>query len=205
MDVIDVAKAVLFDLGGVLITDIFPLMESYISGLAGVPYPKVREVRKRYWLDYELGRMDGVKFFTLQLDDLGVDLSPEELLVRSSSFIKVKQETLDVVRRLRASAKYSLGVISNNSDEWAAYSEDDLGLGKYFDAWVISSHHHIKKPDREIYALAAERLGLKTRDCLFIDNMQRNVDGAVAAGMQALRFTDAKQLEKDLKKRGIGF
>ncbi len=198
-------KAIFFDLGGVLTRDLFPLMESYLSGLTGVPYPKVREIRKQYWLDYELGRMDGVKFFSLQIKDMGVNLNAEEVLTKSLELLSVKQETLSIVKRLKDTGKYDLGVLSNNTDEWSEYTENDLGLGQYFDAWIISSHHHIKKPDKEIYDLAAEKLGLKTSDCLFIDNTQRNVDGAIAAGMQSIRFTDAEKLEKDLKELGIEF
>lgn len=202
---VEMIKAIFFDLGGVLTTDLFPLLDSYLSGITGLPYPKVREIRKQYWLDYELGRMDGLKFFSLQIKDMGADLYAEEVMAKSLELLTVKQETLSIVKRLKDTGKYDLGVLSNNSDEWAEYTDKDLGLGQYFDVWIISSHHHVKKPDKEIFLLAAEKLGLRTEDCLFIDNTQRNVDGAIAAGMRAIRFTDTEQLEKDLKRLGIDF
>ncbi len=198
-------RAILFDLGGVLVTEPFPVMESLLSGLSGRPYPQVREARKLFWTDYELGRMGGREFMERWIGELDMDVSAEELFSKTFGFIKVKEDVLDVVKRIRSSGDYLLGVISNNTDEWAEHCGDALGLGDLFDAWIISSHHHIKKPDREIYGLAAERLGLTTGDCLFIDNRERNVQGAEAAGMKGLHFRDAEQLEADLNRLGIRF
>ncbi|MBW2971667.1 HAD family phosphatase [Candidatus Woesearchaeota archaeon] len=194
-----------FDLGGVVVTDLFPLMDSYLSGISGVQFQKVKVIRNQYWPDYELGRMTGIEFFRRQLADLGSGLGPEEVMAKSLEVVKVKEDVLSIVKRLRASGNYGMGVISNNSDEWAEHLEKTLGLGQYFDAWIISSHHHIKKPDKEIYLLAAEKLGLNAGDCIFIDNKLRNVQGAEAAGMTAIHFKDAEQLEAELKRLGLDF
>ena len=45
------------------------------------------------------------------------------------------------------------------------------------------------KPDPGIYRYLLERYGLKAEECLFVDDVQANVNGAVAVGMQAFRFT----------------
>lgn len=198
-------KAIFFDLGGVLVTDIFPLMENYISGLSGKHFSKVKEIRKQYWPDYELGRMDGVGFFQRQIDDLGIDLDPEAVMAKSFDLIKVRPEVLEIVKALRATGKYDLGVLSNNTDEWSDYAQDDMGLGEYFDVWVSSSSVHVKKPDKEIFDIASGRLGLKNSECLFIDNMILNTDGAVAAGMRAIHYTCPEKLVKDLRKMGVEF
>jgi len=196
-------KAIFFDLGGVLVNDLFPLMESYLSGISGKPYPLVREVRKQYWLDYELGRMDGVKFFQLQIDDLGVDLNAEEVLAKSIEVLKTRPEVVEIVRMIRATGKYTLGVLSNNTDEWFEHTKNELGLGDLFDVWVCSSHHHVKKPDAEIYRIAAEQAGLPTQNCLFIDNRQHNIDGAKAAGMKGIVYTCPEKLRSELKRLGV--
>lgn len=198
-------KAIFFDLGGVVVTDLFPLMESYLSGLSGKPFSQVKEIRKQYWQDYELGRMDGIEFFQRQIDDLGIDLDPEAVMAKSFELIKVRPEVLEIIKALRASGKYDLGVLSNNTDEWSDYVENDLGLGEYFDAWISSSHVHVKKPDKEIFDIAASRLGLKNSECLFIDNMERNTDAAEAAGMRGLHYTCPEKLVEGLKQIGIEF
>ncbi|MCG3750884.1 MULTISPECIES: HAD-IA family hydrolase [unclassified Amycolatopsis] len=56
-------------------------------------------------------------------------------------------------------------------------------LAQYFDALVFSGEVGVAKPNREIYLVAAERIGLAAPRCVFVDDAERNVRGAVAAGM----------------------
>jgi 2-haloacid dehalogenase len=59
------------------------------------------------------------------------------------------------------------------------------------------------KPDRGIYDLHAESFGLDPAATIFIDDSQKNVEGAKAAGWQAVLFQNAKALEEDLERFGI--
>ncbi|MEO5760144.1 MAG: HAD family phosphatase [Mesorhizobium sp.] len=59
------------------------------------------------------------------------------------------------------------------------------------------------KPDRGIYEHHVAAFGLEPSATLFIDDSQKNVDGAKAAGWHALLFTDAKTLQADLERLGI--
>ncbi|TIP34807.1 MAG: HAD family phosphatase, partial [Mesorhizobium sp.] len=45
--------------------------------------------------------------------------------------------------------------------------------------------------------------GLDPSASLFIDDSQKNVEGAKAAGWQAVLFTDAPTLKADLERLGI--
>ncbi len=53
--------------------------------------------------------------------------------------------------------------------------------------------------------LRSPRQGIRPRAAatIFIDDSQKNVDGAKAAGWQAVLFTDAPTLRRDLAARGI--
>lgn len=59
-----------------------------------------------------------------------------------------------------------------------------------FDAWVISAEVGMRKPEERIFLLAAERLGLPPDQCVFIDDIQANVDAANALGMAAVLHRD---------------
>ena len=59
------------------------------------------------------------------------------------------------------------------------------------------------KPDRDIYDHHVAAFGLEPSATLFIDDSQKNVDGAKAAGWQAVLFTDARTLQADLERLGI--
>ena len=71
------------------------------------------------------------------------------------------------------------------------------------DCWVISSEEHLIKPDVAIYHRLCEKFNLLPEECLFTDDKQVNIDGAVRAGMQAVLFTDASTYAEYLKQNGI--
>lgn len=68
---------------------------------------------------------------------------------------------------------------------------------------TVSGEIGLIKPDRAIYDRHISTFGLDPAATLFIDDAQKNVDGAIAAGWQAVRFMDAVRLKRDLAERGI--
>lgn len=72
-----------------------------------------------------------------------------------------------------------------------------------FHGAMVSAHEKICKPDRRIYERLCERFDLLPRECLFVDDLDENVDGAIKAGMEAHLFDgDYKKVEDKL--RGLG-
>jgi 2-haloacid dehalogenase len=68
---------------------------------------------------------------------------------------------------------------------------------------TVSGQIGMIKPDRGIYDHHVKTFDLDPAASLFIDDSQKNVDGAKAAGWQAVLFTNAKTLEEDLERFGI--
>jgi 2-haloacid dehalogenase len=68
---------------------------------------------------------------------------------------------------------------------------------------TVSGDIGIIKPDRAIYEHHARTFGLEPSATLFIDDSPKNVDGAIQAGWQAILFTDADRLRRDLLAKGI--
>ena len=107
----------------------------------------------------------------------------------------------DLLTRLKA-AGYRLYGLTNWSD--AIYDV----IGKFdilqmMDERLISSEELLIKPDVAIYDRLCEKFGLVKEECLFTDDKQANIDGAKAAGMSAVLFSDACQFEEELKKYGV--
>ncbi|MBZ9768390.1 MULTISPECIES: HAD family hydrolase [unclassified Mesorhizobium] len=68
---------------------------------------------------------------------------------------------------------------------------------------TVSGDIGLIKPDRAIYDHHVASFGLDPAASLFIDDSQKNVDGAKAAGWQAVLFTDAETLKADLEHFGV--
>jgi putative hydrolase of the HAD superfamily len=59
----------------------------------------------------------------------------------------------------------------------------------------------MRKPERRIYELTLKRLGdgLRGEECLFVDDLEVNCEGARALGMTAVRFEDTGQAIAELE------
>lgn len=105
-------------------------------------------------------------------------------------------EDLDVlpmlaIARLARDAGIATAVVSN------ADALPDPRLPELVDTVVLSGAVHVGKPDAGIYLLTARRLGLRPQQCVFVDDLRRNVLGAVATGMVGVhhRSVDATRAE----------
>lgn len=62
--------------------------------------------------------------------------------------------------------------------------------GDLFDAVVLSGEVGVAKPDRRIFELAAERLGLQPGECVFVDDLAAYVRAAARTGMVGVHHRD---------------
>ena len=72
----------------------------------------------------------------------------------------------------------------------------DYAFLQAFGDIVVSGEVGLRKPDAAIYRLALARFGLEPADVLFIDDHAGNVDAAAALGMTAHHFQDAQTLRR---------
>lgn len=72
-----------------------------------------------------------------------------------------------------------------------------------FDDIVVSGLEGVAKPDRAIFEVLGRRLNQSIEGVFFVDDADRNVAAARAAGMDAVLFTDAASLAEDLRRRGL--
>lgn len=107
----------------------------------------------------------------------------------------------DLLTRLKTKGYRFYGLTN-----WSEAVYDVIGkfdILRMMDDRLISSEEIMIKPDVAIYDRLCEKFGLVKEECLFTDDKQINIDGARAAGMNAVLFTDAHQFEEDLKRYGV--
>ncbi|WP_410790713.1 HAD family hydrolase [Kribbella sp. C-35] len=84
------------------------------------------------------------------------------------------------------------------SNSWGNTYPRDTWDGM-FDDIVISGEVGLRKPEPEIFQLAAQRLGLEPAECVFVDDLQLNVDGAREVGMTAILHTEYDETRRALE------
>jgi epoxide hydrolase-like predicted phosphatase len=139
-------------------------------------------------------------------------LSSDEYLTRVGALLGRPADEIDAItsaRRVRNERmirlarslhpEYKVALLSNVGRGVISETFTSNELRELFDAVVLSSEVGIVKPHADIYELVATRLGLSCEECIMIDDIPVNIEGAKAVGMQGIVCTDTEQLERDLK------
>jgi putative hydrolase of the HAD superfamily len=114
-------------------------------------------------------------------------------------------ETLELIRTLRATNRYLLATINNESRELNEYRIERFELRTLFSAFFSSCYLGLLKPQPEHYRRALQITQRTPAECLYIDDRPLNVEVARILGMQPVRFSDAAQLEVELRAAGVSF
>lgn len=107
----------------------------------------------------------------------------------------------ELLTRLKANGYRLYGLTNWSSTVYPVIEK--YSILRMMDDRLISSEEHLVKPDVAIYNRLCEKFGLVKEECLFTDDKPINIEGAKAAGMPAVLFTDARQYEADLTGWGV--
>lgn len=118
---------------------------------------------------------------------LGV--APDGLPERMIADLQLEPQVVAEIENLRHRG-VKVAVLSNS---WGTEPFDPyapFGLAERFDVVVISDHVRLRKPEPEIFTLAADRLGLPPSVCVFVDDVARYLAPARQLGMGTVHATD---------------
>ena len=68
---------------------------------------------------------------------------------------------------------------------------------------VFSFEVGYRKPEKEIFMIALEKLKLKPEECIFIDDREKFLQTPRELGFKVILFKNYTQFVKDLKERGV--
>jgi len=193
-------RALLFDLGGVLIDIDF---ERVFEAWARHSVLGLQEIRQRFMADtayerHERGEMDGASYLS-HLRGL-LEIHAPERAVRdgwNSVFVGEISDTVALVRTARQGLPCFAFTNTNriHQQAWSAAYPDVVTL---FDEIFVSSELGLRKPERRSFAAVAQRIGLEPAEILFFDDMRQNVEGARSLGMRAVQVTQPEDVRRAL-------
>ena len=100
-------------------------------------------------------------------------------------------------------AGYRLFAITDNVHEIVAQLKRDYDFFDLFEVAAVSAELGFLKPDPRIYRWLLETGGIEAGESVFLDDVERNVEGAKAVGMGACVFTTAAKAREDLRALGV--
>jgi len=203
-------RAVISDFGGVLTT---PLLRSFAAfqNETGIPPEALGTAMQRIaeadgehpLFELERGRVSEVDFLARLRGELAIELGHEPELHRFREVyfeaLDPNQPMIELMRSLRDQG-LRMALLTNNVREWEPLWRSMLPVDEIFELVVDSAFVGMRKPEPEIYELTLERLrarddldDLAAADCLFVDDVEVNVEAAAALGMKAIRFRSNEQ------------
>ncbi|HST83649.1 MAG TPA: HAD family hydrolase [Kineosporiaceae bacterium] len=85
--------------------------------------------------------------------------------------------------------RFPLALVTDAQSAYARGELHKVGLLDYFDPIVVSGDHGYRKPDKRLFQLALDELGMPAENTLYIGNdMHRDIYGAQSAGMPTVMF-----------------
>ena len=200
-------KALIFDMGGVLVDlDIEDCKRAFKEDLG---YYRIDEIidpchQKGIYGDLEEGLISPEEFRNAVLDESRQGALPEDVdKAMWHILVGIEPYKADLLKRL--SESYELYMPSNNNGICLPRSREifaDAGvpLDDIFRKCYFSFEMKALKPSEAFYKAVMEDIGLAKEDMLFIDDSQKNVDGALAAGLPAVFYRPGSDLGELLDK-----
>lgn len=108
------------------------------------------------------------------------------------------QGTVDILTSL-VDQSVPIHAITNFSAEKFPSEVERWPFLAQFGVTVVSGEERLIKPNPAIYHALLERAGLAAERAVFIDDSQKNIDGARAIGMHAIHFTSPSDLREALR------
>ena len=194
-------RAIVFDLGGVLIDLSFEnCVRAFVDNLG---FDRIYELldlshQKGIYGDMEAGLVTADEFRAEVLRGSRPGAVPADV-DRCMAALLTGMDPKKVQLLERLAEKYALYGLTNNNEisverMHQIYEENGLDWQRVFRKEFISCRMKLMKPSREIFDAAAAEIGFPPEEILFVDDSQKNVDGARAAGWQAALYVQGTDL-----------
>lgn len=201
-------EMVISDFGGVLTTPLFEAFAS-VQDRVGIPPKSIGEAMKSLMeqgqpnplFELECGRITELEFQRQLAESLEPILGHKPEL---ESFGMLLFEALDpnpgmidLIREVRRDGTRT-ALLTNNVKEWESTWRSMMPIGELFETVVDSAFANCRKPDPRIYQLTLERVQLEPGQCIFIDDMEINVEAARELGFHGVHFRETAQTRADV-------
>jgi putative hydrolase of the HAD superfamily len=199
-------QAVIFDYGEVLSGPPDPEAHRELLAISGV---REGPFEKAYWahrLDYDADILNGQTYWQTVARDTGTNFTAQQIdqLLEKDARMwgNLNPAMIAWIPRIKA-AGFRLGILSNMGLGVLEYLRPRFSWLEQFDQLTWSCDLGVVKPDPAIYLHTIKKLNVKPEQALFIDNLQKNIVGAEAVGLNAALFENVEQLQSDLARRGF--
>jgi putative hydrolase of the HAD superfamily len=197
-------KNIVFDVGNVLVrwdphTIINQSFPNHVS-----PQSLMQAIFKHQtWYDLNLGLITEVEAIAQYHERLQIDKPSLELLIQiaKASLLPIEESILLLERLSRL--EFKLYALTDNTKEIMIYLKEKYQFWQYFQGVVVSAEIGYLKPAQEIYQHLLTTYQLEPFETVFIDDLEKNIQGAKQCGIHGVVFQNTAQCIESLKALGV--
>jgi len=181
-------KAVVFDVGGVLIENPWNHMMGHFASVLQIEKEKLEMTLLEKFDEFERNHISEEVMWNhiMTRHNLGPKNVKGLWLKGLKKVFQEKQEMMRVVKQLKQK-QYKVAILSNTEHPIAPFLEERYK--QHFHSIILSPRVGLTKPQKEIYEYTLVQLGHHAHETLFIDDKKENIEGAKIAGMHAIHYT----------------
>jgi putative hydrolase of the HAD superfamily len=150
---------------------------------------------------FDTGKIEPEDFYREVVQNLEANVGKTSFFRMYSDVFSINPPILDLLRRLKTNNKLIL--LSNTDVERFGFIQKKFPEIFLFDEYVLSYEVGYMKPHPEIYMRALNIAGIRAEECVFLDDLQENIDGAEGVGMKAILYGPRTDLEAKLKQLNV--
>jgi FMN phosphatase YigB (HAD superfamily) len=192
-------RAVIFDMGRVLVNiDSTLLVKKLFKGLEAGNLQELasKTMRDPAMVAFNTGQIEVEDFHRRMCKTYRLDLDIEEFKALWCEIFYTMEGMKELVGNL--DNRLAISLLSDTDPIHWGYIKTTWPWIDDIKNPTLSYEVGIMKPDAAIYLTAAKNVATDPRHCLFIDDLEVNVEGARAVGMQGIRFESPAELAKEL-------
>jgi len=191
-------KAIIFDVGGVLIRTVDHSYRRNWEKKLGLDERESEEIvfNSNMGLRAQRGEITDDELWSWVGQRLNLGDQLEEFRTSFWAGDELDQDLVSFIRSLRP--HFQTAIISNATDELRTTLTGKFKIADAFDLIIGSAEEKIMKPDPAIYIRALQGLGLQAEETVFIDDFAHNIAAAKRLGMAVIHFSPSVDIATEL-------
>ncbi|MHC4962662.1 MAG: HAD family hydrolase [Planctomycetota bacterium] len=197
-------QAVIFDMGRVLVDiDSKLLVEKLFKGLDASDLQELgrKTMAHPAMVKFNTGRMDAQTFHRRMCESYGLELSFEAFTSLWCAIFVTMKGMRELLEKI--APRITIGLLSDTDPVHWSFIRRRWAWIDAIEKPTLSFEVGVMKPQAGIYLAAAENVNAPPDRCLFVDDLEVNVEGARAVGMQGARFETVELLTDQLTELGL--
>jgi len=146
---------------------------------------------------YQIGSIDSDQFHRGLQKELNFQIAKDTLKKYWQEILDAIDENVALLPILKQ--HYKLAIISDTNPWHVDFIREKFNIFEHFRELIFSYEVHLMKPDPQIFELTMKCLESEPETCVYIDDLEHNVEAARQLNMHGIHYKTHPQLVRELR------